>query len=1132
MANLVEALRYAVGQLDAGQYAEVERVARDVLRHDAFNADALHLLGLASRKQEQSETSVDCFRRAVEVKPEKPLYHFELGVSLRMAGEIEAAFAAYQRAIELDPAMHAAYVNAGAALDDLGRNEEALAWYERALALKPNCQHTHTNLGNAYQALGRFEDSIASYRRAIAIDPASAPQHWNFAMALLRCGQFREGWAEYEWRSAANETKLDLYPQPRWDGSSLAGKTLLVHAEQGIGDEVLFASCYPDVLAQAEHCVFICEPRLAALFTRSFPTATVIGYRRRHERDPYLVERHVDFQIPAGSLPHFLRPETASFPQRERYLLPDPARVQLWRERFAALGPGLKVGISWRAGGKPSEQVRRTTDLALWRRIFALPNVQFINLQYGQATEEIARAREWGVTIHDWEDADALTDLDGLAAMICAMDLVVSVGNTTVHLAGALGAPAWSLVAANPSWRWMDDGDRVPWYTSVRLFRQQRGTTWPSVLDRVHRELCEKLGVSPSQEIIEPVDVPAMQIPAQVSGMKFVAKLTETIERAVKHHQAGELAPAETIYRQVLKNTPQHTDALHLLGVICQQTGRTREALKLIRQAIALCNDVASFHFHLALALKDDGQAEEAIRSYRRTLELKPDFAEAYLNLGVALQEQGRLDEAIECYQQALAVSEQNVGLHLNLGAALRTKGCFDDARGHFHRALELQPVCPEARVQLGLLMQDQRQMAAAISQYQQALAEKPDHAAAFRCLGKVLQEQQRWDEAIECYQRTLELRPNDFEAAANLGVAFERQEQFALAVSSYRQALKLQRHPQTELRLIDSLRHAGKLNEALQACDQLIAAEPENADAHWTRSQILLQQGDLARGWEEYSWRWRLPGRREPQVAGIPQWNGSSLRGKAILVHMDELLGDTLMFLPCLTEIATRAARTVVACDPRLVDLLARSFPAVDVRPAGSPLSADLQISLARLPQQLHFSEADFHWRVPLLAKSQKPRGSQPRVGYLMRGLHKAQVQPGSSRAPAIEQWKELLNTRGIEFVDLSHETTGDFDALATQLAALDLIITVDDLVPHLAASMNKDVWLVLPHAWGWQWPLTGDTCPWYSSVRLFRPARPNAWPALMSRVHTGLQQWLTSRSAPHAVIKPPHLLRTQQPS
>ncbi len=154
----------------------------------------------------------------------------------------------------------------------------------------------------------------------------------------------------------------------------------------------------------------------------------------------------------------------------------DPARVQLWRERFAALGPGLKVGISWRAGGKPSEQVRRTTDLTLWQRLFALPGVHYVNLQYGQAAEDLARVKAWGYTIHDWEDADALTDLEGLAAMIKALDLVIAVGNTTVHLAGSLGAPAWSLVAANPSWRWMDVGDRVPWYSSVRLFRQPRAS--------------------------------------------------------------------------------------------------------------------------------------------------------------------------------------------------------------------------------------------------------------------------------------------------------------------------------------------------------------------------------------------------------------------------------------------------------------------------------------------------------------------------------------------------------------------------------------------------------------------------------------------------------------------------------
>jgi Tfp pilus assembly protein PilF len=448
----------------------------------------------------------------------------------------------------------------------------------------------------------------------------------------------------------------------------------------------------------------------------------------------------------------------------------------------------------------------------------------------------------------------------------------------------------------------------------------------------------------------------------------------------------------------------------------------------------------------------------------------------------------------------------------------------------------------------MGLLWHERRQWDEAITHYQQAVEEKPEHAAAYRCLGKAFQEQQRWDEAIVCFQRALELKPRDVDSAANLGVAFEQQEQFALAAESYAQALAIQPHAQTRIRLATVLRHVGRLSEALQLCDALIEQEPDHTLAHWTRAQILLQQRDFQRGWQEYSWRWRLPNQSEPAAHGIPVWDGASLAGKSILVHGEAALADMLMLMPCLTPVVEQARRAVLTCDAQLVGLVARTYPTVEV----SPIDAhglqpalppcDVQIALARLPGLLQFDSAAFQSnRVPLAAGSvdgflrnplpvsEKP-ASTPRVGILWRSRFKANVQPGTSRAPALEHWQPLLNTPGVQFLGLLPDATddelarlcgsngnliamphtSDIDMLAAQLGELDLLIAVDDLTPHLAASLNREVWLVLPHAWGWQWPLGQERCPWYSSVRLLRPRRPSAWPELISRLTQQLSAWL----------------------
>ena len=1153
MATIVEALRHGLGLIDSGDLAGAERIAREVLTHEPLNVDALHLLGLACRKAEKAEDAVEAFRRTTELRPDRPVYHFELGIALKLLGDLDAAYVAYGKALELDPTMQQALVNAGAALDDMGRHEEALVLYLKALDLKPRCVITHLNIGNAYQALGNFELALDHYDRALSGDPENSHARWNRAMANLRCGRFQEGWQDYEWRTAAGETKLDLYPQTEWDGSSLAGKTLLVHAEQGVGDEILFASCYHDLIARARQCVFVCEPRLAGLFRRSFPQAAIYGHRRRHERNPCEVAEPVDFQIAAGSIPRFLRGSVESFPQRTHYLLADAAKRELWKDRLDALGPGLKIGISWRAGGKPAEQARRTTGLFQWRGLLSLPGTHFVNLQYGDAADDIAEARDrFGVEIHDWPDADALTDLDGLAAQIAALDLVIAVGNTTVHLAGSLGVPAWSLLPANPSWRWMSGVDAVPWYSSVRLFRQSRNESWKPVFDRVRRELGKRLGLDDEQiEELDRADAEAaaaesesttVRLPAQVSGMKFVARLTENLQQAVKHHQAGELAIAENIYREVLKNTPQHADALHLLGVICQQTGRSEQAIKLLRQAIALCDDVANFHFHLALALRDAGQRDEAMQCYTRALELKPDFAEARLNLGAGLQELGRLDEAIECYRQALADRPEAAGIHLNLGVALRAAGSTSEAQEHLREAIRLQPGFPEAQVQLGQILQEQKQFDEAIECFHGALEARPDHAAAHRLLGKAFQDQQRLDEAIVCYQRALELKPGSFDALANLGMAFQQQGQFTLAADHYEQALRASPDQAQALFYLSNVRrHLGQLDQALACCERLLELAPKRAEFHLARAKIWLEQGDFPRGWDEFQWRRSGGDSPEKTVAAA----SAELAGASVRVRFESGLPDQVLFASCLPDLLLHAGRCAVECHGELEPLLARSFPTAIVRSMADEepdaVSHDVRIDVGSLPRIYRPSAESFPRRERFLVADRARTalwrerldalGDGPKIGLQWRADASAAK---SGLAPAWDHWRPLVSTSGAHFVSLAGGTVqaeletaerwgatvhelpsseeGNLDDLAARIAALDLVISIDDLVAHLAGGLGASVWTLIPNAGNWRWTQGQEQSLWYPSMRLFRSRRPGAWPELMQRVSKSLADWVAA--------------------
>ncbi len=437
----------------------------------------------------------------------------QLGITLRLDQRPRDAADAYHQAVIVDPHLAAAWTNLAGLYCELQQWTSAEQMARRALEHSPDCPQALINLGEALHNQGDVAGQTACLERAVRLNPDLPVAHWNLALALLVQGQFERGWEHFEWRDRAGRVTFDPYPYPRWNGAPLEGTVLLVHAEQGVGDEILFASCFDELLSRARHCALVCDPRLAPLFRRSFPAASVIGFERRKDHRPIGLAGDVDWQVPAGSVPRFFRRRAADFPRREKFLSADPVLVDQWRTRFRGLPGALRVGISWRAGGQPAEHRKRSTNLAQWRQLLAVPGIDWINLQYGDTTEERAWAdAHCGVTIHDWADGDPLIDLDGFAARLAALDLVISVGNATVHLAGALGVQAWAVLPQVPNWRWGLTGEQSLWYTSVRLVRQAQASNWEPVFGHLADDL-RKLAASrlgPAGPALGSRDRPAM----------------------------------------------------------------------------------------------------------------------------------------------------------------------------------------------------------------------------------------------------------------------------------------------------------------------------------------------------------------------------------------------------------------------------------------------------------------------------------------------------------------------------------------------------------------------------------------------------------------------------------------------
>ena len=470
------------------------------------------------------------FRAALAADPDSVLARLNLGVVLKESGRIEEALGhlrhAYGQApdaegtlrnlvvtlIEADlcdealsvagdavrrfPFNYEANKYHGLAHQKLHDPVRALACYNSALQMRQDDAELHDHRGVAFLELGRLPEALACYERALALRPDFSLAAFHRGLAQLLLADYQQGWDGYELRKLDQDYLQHPEVFPPWDGSALAGRTLLIYREQGLGDEIMFASCVPQLIQAAAHCIIECEPRLQGIFRRSFPAATVYASTPDGGLPQELAGRDIDFSTPAGSIPRFLRRKLGDFPRHDGYLKADPARVTRWRERLSQLGPGLKVGISWTGGVRKTRRAARSLPLERWLPILQSPGAQFISLQYtadaGAATS--ALRDQYGIRIEHW--ADAIDDYENTAALTSALDLVISVCTAVIHLGGALGRPVWVMAPYSPEWRYGFAGDKMPWYPSVRIFRQPALGEWGPVTAAVAAELGRLAGAS------------------------------------------------------------------------------------------------------------------------------------------------------------------------------------------------------------------------------------------------------------------------------------------------------------------------------------------------------------------------------------------------------------------------------------------------------------------------------------------------------------------------------------------------------------------------------------------------------------------------------------------------------------
>lgn len=597
----------------------------------------------------------------------------------------------------------------------------------------------------------------------------------------------------------------------------------------------------------------------------------------------------------------------------------------------------------------------------------------------------------------------------------------------------------------------------------------------------------------------------------------------------------GRLDEAIAAYKAAIGCQPGFAAAHANLGNVLKKAGRLDEAVAAYNDAIGCDPDFAEAYTSLGNALQDLGHLDEAIAAYNDAIRLKPDDAHAHSNLGNALKASGLLDQAVAAYNQAIQARPDFTEAHFNLGIALDTLGKFDDAIAAYNKAIRLKPDFAEAHSNLGNALNNSGRLNEAVAAYHNAIGCKSDYAAAYSNLGNVLKDLGRLDEAVAAYHNAIRLQPNFAEAHSNLGHVLQDLERLDEAVAAYHKAIGCKPDfAEAHSGLGNTLKNLGRLDDAIATHNTALGHQPEYAQGHFNLGIALLLSGDIANGWAEYEWRWRRTEKAAaPCCFSAPQWHGEALNGQTILLHAEQGLGDTIQFCRYVALVAARGGRVLLQAPRSLLTLLSGLKGVERVIATGEPLPAfDFHCPLMSLPRifdtnlstipapfsYIHVNDAKCRNWQQRLSPAAGRRVGIVWAGNPQHGNDRNRSLPFAALAPLWNipgiRWYSLqvgerradLDAAPLGVIEDLSPSLEDFAETAAALSQLDLVLTVDTSVAHLAGAIGHPAWVMLPFVPDWRWLMGRQDSPWYPSVRLFRQAQRGAWGSVIHSIAASL--------------------------
>jgi tetratricopeptide (TPR) repeat protein len=1059
---------------------------RTALELDAKNPKILNNLGLALSELGRPAEAVAQFDRAVEESPSYAVAYFNRANSKAALGDYESAIFDYQHAIRLDDSLLEAHNNLGNLYRDLRRFGEALTCFDRLLTLSPGNPVGLNNQASTLMCLRRFVEArpivqkiidsdpknadawdnmaanilavdadpyaaLECYDKAVALEPKNARIVWNRSLMCLLLGKYEEGLAGYESRwnfdSFARRNPREIHGE-QWCGDPrrLCGKRLFVYGEQGAGDFIQFSRYVPLLVSLGAQVILRTPEPLTSLLRSSMPEVQFVSHWP--EAGAY------DFHCALMSIPYLVGAELRVSPNIRPCLWVSEPTLAKWVGRLGR-AVRLRVGIAWSGNAGHANDLNRSIPLDKFME--SIPRgVEIHSLQKEYRPDDIPQLAVF--SIHD--HSQRLEDYSDTAALISEMDLVVSVDTSVAHLAGALGKKCWVLLPYLPDWRWGLGNEYTNLYQSMRLFRQTQPSDWGPAIAQVNQELNVMIGEA------RQVD---METRVTSKSLVWIDELAQ-VERLISD---AKYAEARAICERELVRDPHCFQALyHLASVMFGGFSDPESALTLLEQA---------------------GQ-------------INPLHAGVLNNVGVIFQGLGRKLDAVDAFTKALAIDPDHVDALFNRGRLLVEMDEIKRGSADLERLLTLRPEYAHAYAERAAACRKAKQYGEAIACALQGLAIDPTLSQCYNDIGICLLAIHRVDDAIEAFGSALEINPALPDVLSNRAAAYSRLNKIDAALADYEAALRL---------------------------------SPDNADIRFNLALLLLLTERYDGGWALYESRMGTASmslRREYPMPRLTSDHSDSLVGARVLLTAEQGYGDIVQFSRYANVLRQRGAIVTLQSPPVLADLI-RSVPWVDRVELSvgreSAFEHDYYCELLSVPHILGLGrdgiEVDFPYitappeRVDFWQRRLPPKTSI-RVGLAWSGNPKHRNDALRSMAlsellralPA--EYEYVVLQKGISPSDQElldglpiMQFEGDirnFSDTAALCELVDVVLTVDTSIAHVAGALGRPTWVMLPYAPDWRWRLDGGGSHWYPTAKLFRQLNPCSWGPLLQVVRNELCQ------------------------